>query len=212
MHANAQEKATKKHMYKAWVKKTDRSSRLIGALYEVQDTKLLISNSFKAESSQFNYIDVYAYEIEKIKVRRKGQVALGALIGLAVGFTTFIGLADGDDPPCTPPPTFVSSATVFAGYGGISRFIDSGGLDGYGGGADVVRNIYMQKQNYLYDLCETSRQTNGEKALQYGFTGGLAAGIVGALLGSLKIKIPINGSESKYRANLPRLKKYAYQK
>jgi len=51
------------------------------------------------------------------------------------------------------------------------------------------------------------------KRMHFGGIGlGMLGGIVGAVLGSLKIKIPINGSLSKYRTNLPRLKKYAYQK
>jgi len=41
---------------------------------------------------------------------------------------------------------------------------------------------------------------------------GLIGGVVGAVVGSLKISIPINGSESKFRYNLPGLKSYAYQK
>ena len=148
-HANAQETATKNRKYKTWIKKTDKT-RLIGRLYDVEDTKLRISNSFKAESSQFNYIDIYAHEIEKIKLKRKGQVALGALIGLATGFTI--------------------------GY-------------------------FTAKYNSI------------EPYLAVGFLIGLPSAGIGAIMGgAIKIKIPINGSESKYRANLPRLKKYAYQK
>jgi len=37
-HANAQEKAKKNRMYKTWVKKTDSKSRLVGVLYQVEDT------------------------------------------------------------------------------------------------------------------------------------------------------------------------------
>ena len=119
MHANAQEKATKKHMYKAWVKKTDRSSRLIGALYEVQDTKLLISNSLKLKDydlNQFEYQDVYAHEIEKIKLRRKGKVGRGILMGAAFGLVTgaIIGkFVDSDDPPMYAAPTLCSLSEPF---------------------------------------------------------------------------------------------------
>jgi len=152
-HAKAQEKATKNRKYKTWIKKTDKT-RLIGRLYDVEDTKLRISG-FKAESSQFNYIDIYAHEIEKIKLRRKGQVALGALIGLAAGFTI--------------------------GY-------------------------LTAKNNNYFDEDSVD--------LAFGFFIGLTSGAgIGAIMGgAIKIKIPINGSESKYRANLPRLKSYAYQK
>ncbi len=171
---NAQETATKNRKYKTWIKKTDKT-RLIGRLYDVEDTKLGISNSFKAESSQFNYIDVYAYEIEKIKVRRKGQVALGALIGLAAGFTigAITGFMEGDTPPDPP-------------------------CQGWG--------CY----NGVIDLVPESADG---KALLYGSLYGLLGAGIGAIVGgAIKIKIPINGSESKFRANLPRLKSYAYQK
>jgi len=155
---NAQETATKNRKYKTWVKKTDSKSRLVGVLYQVEDTKLLISNSFEHEVydlNQFEYQDVYAYEIEKIKLRRKGSIGRGILIGVASGFVTgaIIGFVNGDE-PCHP--------TCFIG-----------------GSAE--------------DL-------------------GLIGGVVGAVVGSLKISIPINGSESKFRYNLPGLKSYAYQK
>jgi len=165
-HANAQETATKNRKYKTWIKKTDKT-RLIGRLYDVEDTKLRISNSFKAESSQFNYIDVYAYEIEKIKLRRKGSIGRGILFGVAFGLVTgaIIGkFVDTDDSPCSPPPPFVPS-TIFSGINSIL------GLYGLGIGADDYRNIYMRQQ-YLYYICEASWQPGEEKALQYGFMGG----------------------------------------
>ena len=154
-HANAQETATKNRKYTTWIKKTDKT-RLIGRLYDVEDTKLRISNSFKAESSQFEYQDVYAHEIEKIKLRKEDQKKLGILIGLVTGFT--IGYLTGK-----------RGGDFF--FGEAEKQVVSGILAG-------------------------------------GFGAGMGA-IVG---GAIKIKIPINGSESKFRANLPGLKKYAYQR
>jgi len=39
----------------------------------------------------------------------------------------------------------------------------------------------------------------------------MAGSVVGAVVGSLKIKIPINGSSEKFKANKLRLKGYAYR-
>ena len=63
----------KKHPYKAWVKKTNGKSRLVGALYQVADNKLVIANDFKFNNynlNQFDYQDVYAHEIES-RIQRK---------------------------------------------------------------------------------------------------------------------------------------------
>lgn len=87
----AQEKHKKKRLYKAWVKKTNRKTRLVGTLYQVEDNKLVIASRFKLNHynlNQFDYQDVYAHEIEKIKLRRKGELGRGVLIGVVSGLLT----------------------------------------------------------------------------------------------------------------------------
>ncbi len=178
---NAQQKTSKKRMYYTTVVKSDKT-RLHGLLYQVEDTKVqlipvpLNFKLIKAEPynpDQFNYQDVYAYEIEQIKLKRRGKLAKSTLIGLAVGFTTgfIIGMADGDEPP--DPPC----------------------------------------QGWCFSLTPdfTPETAEGKGAL-YGTGLGLLGAAVGAIVGSMKLKIPINGSVDQFKANQPRLKKYAYQR
>jgi len=106
---HAQETTKKIRLYKSWVKKTDSKTRLVGILYQVEDNKLRISHSFNQEIydlNQFHYQDVYAHEINEVKLRRKGGIGRGVLIGFVSGFATgaLIGLVSGNDPPCAHPP------------------------------------------------------------------------------------------------------------
>lgn len=147
---HAQKTSKKNRLYKTWVKKTDSKTRLVGILYQVEDNKLQISNSFEQKAydlNQFDYQDVYAHEIEKIKLRRKGNIGRGALTGIVSGFVT--------------GALIVGSAEELPLLGGILL--------------------------------------------------GMAGGIVGAVLGSLQIRIPINGSQQNFNANKVRLQGYSFQ-
>lgn len=78
---------------------------LEGALYQVADSSILISNSLITEdylSNNFTISSLNISDIESIAIRRKGtfgrRVLVGTLTGFAVG--AIIGAASGDDPPC----------------------------------------------------------------------------------------------------------------
>ena len=175
----AQQKTSKKRISYTTIEKSDQT-KVHGILYQVEDTKVqLISsplnlNLIKAEShdpDQYDYQDVYAYEIEQIKLKRKGKLARSTLIGLGVGFTTgfIIGLLEGDDPP--DPPC----------------------------------------QGWCFNLSFTPETAEGKGAF-YGTGLGLLGAGIGAIVGSIKLKIPINGSTKQFKASQSHLKKYAYQR
>jgi hypothetical protein len=57
-------------------------------------------------------------------------------------------------------------------------------------------------------LCH--QRTAMDKGLSYGVGYALLGGIIGPIIGSFKIKIPLNGSKQKFRAEFNRLEKYSY--
>lgn len=61
--------------------------------------------------------------------------------------------------------------------------------------------------NYLFPC---SRQTAGDKALQNGLLLGWLGGMTGAIIGSFKIKIPINGRKEEFSKHYTKLKNYSY--
>jgi len=84
----AQKTSPKNRLYKTWIRKTNSKARLVGTLYQVEDNKLLISSSFEPDDydlGQLDYQDVYAYEIEYLKLRRTGSIGRGVAIGILSG-------------------------------------------------------------------------------------------------------------------------------
>lgn len=161
----AQQSTKKPSIYKAWAGNIDR--KVVGALYEVTDSSLKISNSMNLahyETGEFKYVDVYARDIETIKLRRKGRIGRGILIGAISGFFTgaIIGLIAGDD-DCESEV-------------GLASF-----------------------------FCHAFATTAEQKALSTGAFLGVTGGLVGAVVGSIKIKIPINGTPDNFASNRKRL-------
>jgi len=161
----AQQSTIKPSIYKAWTSNIDR--KLVGALYEVTDTGLKISNSMDFDNyatGDFQYVDIYARDIETIKLRKKGKIGRGILIGALSGFATgaLIGLISGDD-DCESE---VGLASAF---------------------------------------CHIFATTAEQKAISNGVFLGVTGGLIGAVVGSIKIKIPINGAPEKFKANRDRL-------
>ena len=106
-------------MYRTWVRKTDKT-KVSGVLYDVEDNKLLISDSFepKAYDLQLFYLkEVYPHEIEKINVRSKGKVGRGFLFGFLTGAT--IGLVSREQ-------AFVTQGTKAIVYGAGLGLIGAG--------------------------------------------------------------------------------------
>ena len=91
---HAQKSKKKNKVYKVWVSKIDNSKKIKGLLYEVNNESLKIIGKRSTE------INIDASTIKMIKIRRKGRVGRGVLIGALSGFAVggIIGLASGDDP------------------------------------------------------------------------------------------------------------------
>jgi hypothetical protein len=154
----------KSKIYKSWISSKAESYNLKCNLCKIQDSSILISNSWVISASSkinpalskidFNNIDV-------IKVRRNHKVINGLIIGTLAGFGigALIGYASGDDPP--------------------DQIIIS--------------------------------QTAGEKALTYGIALAIPGCILGAMFGSIKIKIPINGNYTNFKNQRNLLEKYTIQ-
>ncbi|MCX6234473.1 MAG: hypothetical protein NT175_07065 [Bacteroidetes bacterium] len=78
-----------------------------------------------------------------------------------------------------------------------------GGLIGFISGDDPKENF----MGYTY-----SWFTAEEKALMYGIPLAIGGAGIGALIGSIKVKIPINGSFDDYNRNKDKLRKYSIKK
>ena len=101
---NAQDTTSKIKIYKTWISLTSEPFNISGVLYEVKDSSILVSSSFKKEdyhSDSFEIVELQIRNIEEIKVRKKNNIGkgawVGALFGLGVG--GIIGMISGDDPP-----------------------------------------------------------------------------------------------------------------
>jgi len=167
---NAQDSIQKKNIYRTWVYLNKDPFEIKGALYEIKDSSISVSNSLvKKENSTegLKISELNIYYVETIKARRNNNIGRGVLIGTASGLFTgaMIGLISGDDPPC-----------------------------------DNLGCI-------LYPPL-----TAGEKALSNGVVLGICGAGVGALVGSFKIKIPINGNIETFHKSQNRLRKYSYKK
>ncbi len=93
----AQKSKSQNKVYKVWVSKVDNSKMSKGILYEVNDESLTIIDRNSIE------ISVDASNIGLIKIRKKGKIGNGVLIGALTGFATggIIGLVSGDEPDKT---------------------------------------------------------------------------------------------------------------
>jgi len=94
---NAQKLKNKNKVHKVWVSKVDNSKIIKGLLYEVNDESLKIIDNHSVE------ISIDASNIRLIKIRRKGKIGNGVLIGTSAGFATglIIGVVSGDSPDQT---------------------------------------------------------------------------------------------------------------
>jgi hypothetical protein len=79
--------------YSTWIYPIEKSRIKQGSLFEVKDSSLLISEKYKKknfENGKFNVIKVNASSIDIIKLRKKGNVGIGALVGGAAGIVCSI--------------------------------------------------------------------------------------------------------------------------
>jgi hypothetical protein len=148
----------KARIYKALIS-TNQTHNTLGYLAAISDSSLSISRTqvrlSAFDSDDIKHSKVYYNNIIQVKIRRKGSVGRGILIGGLIGLSAGIisGYAAGNDPPCTqqaPNPW-----DIF-GFGQLS-----------------------------YGLCEASRSSAGDKAAWKGLAGAFGGAAVGALVGAL---------------------------
>ena len=108
---HAQKTKNKNKVHKVWVSKVDNSKIIKGLLYEVNDGSLKIIDRHSIE------ISIDAPNIGIIKIRRKGKIGNGVLIGALTGFATggIIGLMSGDEPDKTVEGNWLFGAYTVEG-------------------------------------------------------------------------------------------------
>lgn len=99
----AQEKSK---VYKVWIDQFDKGYKITGFLYDINDSSLFVSYEYAKTSDDKNppvFNTIAAIDIGVIKLRRKGAIGRGAIIGTFAGMVLggIVGLAQGDDEPNT---------------------------------------------------------------------------------------------------------------
>lgn len=156
-------------VYKTWISLNNSPHKIKGALYEIKDSSILVSNHRNPyATSRFETVNFPVNNIETIKIRKKNNVGSGVLAGaiggLVVGGLIAGLLNDKDNPPCV------------------------------GIGCDLASRLPASE----------------------GFTAvflGVACGAgLGYALGSIKVKIPINGNIKNYNKHKDKLREYSIKK
>jgi hypothetical protein len=142
---------------------TDSSLKVNGALYQVKDSSILISNSTRIKDytmGNYNISEIEIMDIQFIETLKRTRVRDGARIGAATGFIT----------------------------GALWAYIDS----------------QQPSEGWDLDLFPT-----WSDALMAGILLAPVGALAGAIAGSIRIKIPINGNMDNYNRNKAKLKKYS---
>ena len=94
---------TKKKTYRAWVTLLNQNDKVKGYLYAVNDSSLVVSSSSELLTDEFSTSlnnTIAIKNIKKIRLRKKGNVGKGYIIGTSIGIATGVLLgvsaADGD--------------------------------------------------------------------------------------------------------------------
>ena len=162
LHPEKRQHPIRKFAYKCWLYGSFNFSCKSCKVYlqNIDDTSLTISiakqgNSF-LDTARINKT-ISISNIDKLKIRKKGSVGKGMLIGAATGFAV----------------------------GGLLGFM---GIPDYG---------------VLDEL------PPGENALAGGFVFSIPGIVIGGVLGSLRVKIPINKNQDLYQRQKPVIARYA---
>jgi len=89
-------------VYKVWITLINPSVKVEGYLYEVKDATIVVSSTMAAmdqySSQMVNNSELQVTNIDKIKIRRKGSIGKGYLIGTSIGIGTgiILGATSGD--------------------------------------------------------------------------------------------------------------------
>ena len=90
----------KKKTYKAWVTLINQKDKVKGFLYAVNDSAIVVSSSSELLADQYSASlnnTIAVATIKKIRLRKKGNVGKGYIIGTSIGIVTGILLAAGED-------------------------------------------------------------------------------------------------------------------
>jgi hypothetical protein len=163
---------TPNKIYTTWI-----NSKKAGALFEIKDSSVMVSNSLKAMDYYQGKYDVTRFDIRnisEIKTRKKGGVGMGALYGVIAGLV-------------------VGGALDLIYY---SSWKDYDPPEAHGDWGQGLANAVVKSPGYF---------AIGASMIGVSCIGIGAA--IGAAIGSAKITIPINGSREVYDQNRSALEK-----
>ena len=105
--------------YQVWVDRTG-GTMVTGILNQVAQDHIQIIPGFysdQVKSLDTPHLNIPSQEIQQLRLRRKGRVGRGILLGAAAGVITgvIIGLASGDDPDCEYDPNSLFLPVHFVG-------------------------------------------------------------------------------------------------
>ena len=123
----AKKSKAKKKKYKAWVTLLNRTDKVKGFLYAVNDSSIVVSASSDLVTDQYTASlnnSLAIANIKKIRLRKKGNIGKGYIIGTSIGIVAGILLASGEGDGFT---TFAAAgmmgivgSVVGTGVGGLS--------------------------------------------------------------------------------------------
>jgi hypothetical protein len=90
----------KKKTYKAWVTLINQKDKVKGFLYAVNDSSIVVSSSSELLADEYSASlnnTIAVANIKKIRLRKKGNVGKGYIIGTSIGIVTGILLAAGEE-------------------------------------------------------------------------------------------------------------------
>jgi hypothetical protein len=88
-----QKKKAKKKTYKAWVTLINQNDKVKGYLYAVNDSSIVVSSSSELLADEYSASlnnTIAVANIKKIRLRKKGNVGKGYIIGTSIGIVTGI--------------------------------------------------------------------------------------------------------------------------
>jgi len=132
---SAQEAPEKTKIYRTWISLSKEPYKIRGVLYQVNDSSILVSNSFKIQDyslGRYATVELNIEHIMKIDLRDKNSVRNGALVGAVAGlaFGGIVGYAEGG--------SYFFSATETALIVGVPFSIVGAGLGAFIGSSKVV--------------------------------------------------------------------------